>query len=441
MLEDSILLPDESLATKLKKKWIRIYVLSFIVMPCSYIIKIIVSNELSVGDIGLMYSILGFVGILSVYNDLWLTDALQYYIPKYIVAKNFKKLTWIVYVVVLFQLGSGLLLGGAMFLGAEWLALHYFSSTAVVSILQFFGIYFLLLNIFQAMQSFYFGLQHVKVEKSIELLRMLLVALFTIWAWQASILSLQTFARAWLLWLVGALCVSLFLFKKYYYHKFLTWSYEITKKDLYAWLSYGFWSLLGANAWTIISQIDLQIILLFSGKEAAGYWTNYLSITSLLIFTFVPILAFTFPVFTELIEKKRFWELHKARHWLLWWIVLYWLLVWVIAQTYGAEIVTQIFGDKYIITWQILVYSAWVLCTPLLGVLNFQYIRSFWKIRQVAIMQMVVLLLHVIVSATIMLYTKNYFTIAIILHLSHLLFYCVTEWYIQKNLPKALAHS
>lgn len=434
MIEDSMLLPDESLAVKLKKKGIWIYVLSFIVMPCSYVIKAIVSDELSVGDVGLMYSILGFVGILSVYNDLWLTDALQYYIPKYIVQKNFKKLLGIIYVVVLFQLCSGLLLGGGMFFAADRLATHYFSSPAVASILQYFGIYFLLLNIFQAMQSFYFALQHVKIEKSIELLRMSLVALLTIWAWQASLLTLHTFALARLLGLSGALLISVIIFRRYYYKKFFTWSSEITKHDISIWLSYGFRSLLWANARTIISQIDLQIILYFVGKEPAWYRTNYMSITSLLIFVFVPILALCFPVFTELIEKKRFLELQKARKLLLVGILLYGILIWLLAQFYGKEIVTMIFGEKYDVTGQILVYSAWVLFTPLLGVLNFQYIRSFWKIRQVALMQMVVLVIHIIVSVALMMFTKNYFYLAIILHISHLVFYGITEWYISQRL-------
>lgn len=100
------LLPDESLTLKLKRKGLWIYILNFIVMPFSYVIKVIVSNDLSVGDVGLMYSILGFVGILSVYNDLGLTDALQYYVPKYIIQEKFEKLRGILFTVIGLQLGS-----------------------------------------------------------------------------------------------------------------------------------------------------------------------------------------------------------------------------------------------------------------------------------------------------------------------------------------------
>ncbi len=427
------LLPDESLTLKLKRKGLRIYILSFIVMPFSYVIKVIVSNDLSVGDVGLMYSILGFVWILSVYNDLGLTDALQYYVPKYIIQEKFEKLRGILFTVIGLQLGSWLLLGGWMFLGADRLATHYFSSPEVATILQYFGIYFLLLNLFQAAQSFYFSLQHVKLEKTIELIRMWLVMVLIVGVWKASLLTLQTFALAWLVGLILALVISVIVFKKKYYANFLTWPYEISKVDLKARLIYGFRSLLGANAWTIISQIDLQTILYFSGKEAAWYRTNYMSITSLLIFAFVPLLSFCFPVFTELIEKKRFGELNNARRLLLVGILVYGILLWVIAKLYGIEITTFIFWNNYLVTWELLVYSARLLITPLLGILNFQYIRSHGRIRRVASMQMIVLLLHFLISRAIMLSTKNYFYLAIVLHLSHLVFFVITEWYIAKR--------
>jgi O-antigen/teichoic acid export membrane protein len=237
-----------------------------------------------------------------------------------------------------------------------------------------------------------------------------------------------------LLALVGAVLISLVVFRRYYYKRFLSWSYEINKHDLGNRLSYGFWSLLWANAWTIISQIDLQIVLYFTGKDAAWYRTNYMSITSLLIFVFVPILSLCFPVFTELVEKKRFADLHKARILLLICIFVYWIAIGLIAQLWGNEITTLIFGDKYTVTGEILVYSARVLFTPLLGVLNFQYIRSFWKIRRVALMQMIVLLLHIIISLVVMMTTDNYFHLAIVLHISHFIFYGITEWYIAKHL-------
>lgn len=78
------------------------YLLSFIIAPAGYLIKLMVSRELSVEDIGLVYSIIGFIGLLSAFNDLGLTEALQYYLPQYMIDKEYGKaktiliVTWIV---------------------------------------------------------------------------------------------------------------------------------------------------------------------------------------------------------------------------------------------------------------------------------------------------------------------------------------------------------
>lgn len=99
-----------------------------------------------------------------------------------------------------------------MFVMADWLANHYFSTPEIADIIQYFGLYFLLLNVFQASQSFYYSVQHVKLEKTIELLRMAVVCACTVGAWQMSTLTLQTFAMSWLIGLVLAVMVSMFFF-------------------------------------------------------------------------------------------------------------------------------------------------------------------------------------------------------------------------------------
>jgi hypothetical protein len=42
----------------------------FLIAPAAYFIKVIISNSLSVSDVGVLYTIVGLVSILNVYNDL-----------------------------------------------------------------------------------------------------------------------------------------------------------------------------------------------------------------------------------------------------------------------------------------------------------------------------------------------------------------------------------
>ena len=51
----------------------------------------LVSRTLSVEDIGIIYSIIGLITMISSYNDLGLTEALQYYLPHYLIDKEYNK--------------------------------------------------------------------------------------------------------------------------------------------------------------------------------------------------------------------------------------------------------------------------------------------------------------------------------------------------------------
>ena len=64
------LLADQPLGQKLIKKGFWLYFFMIITAPVGYIIKVIISNTLSVEDVGIFYSVLGFVILISMYNDL-----------------------------------------------------------------------------------------------------------------------------------------------------------------------------------------------------------------------------------------------------------------------------------------------------------------------------------------------------------------------------------
>jgi O-antigen/teichoic acid export membrane protein len=69
-----------------------------------------ISRELSVEDIGLFYSIMGVIGVIATYNDLGLTEALQYYIPHYFIDKEYSKAKTIIVFTRIMQFLSGFLI-------------------------------------------------------------------------------------------------------------------------------------------------------------------------------------------------------------------------------------------------------------------------------------------------------------------------------------------
>ena len=84
-----------------------------ITAPVGYLVKVIVSNTLSVEDVGIFYSVLGFVLLVSIYHDLGLTEALQYFLPKYRIEKKHDHYKTIIVLTLIAQvtLGIGIAIG------------------------------------------------------------------------------------------------------------------------------------------------------------------------------------------------------------------------------------------------------------------------------------------------------------------------------------------
>ena len=89
MKQESKILQDQTLWEKLIKKWFWLYFFSFLVAPAGYLIKLFVSNSLSVSDVWVLYSIISLISLLNTYNDLWLTESLQYFLPRFLLKKQY----------------------------------------------------------------------------------------------------------------------------------------------------------------------------------------------------------------------------------------------------------------------------------------------------------------------------------------------------------------
>lgn len=57
------------MSEKFIKKWFWLYLFSFIIAPIWYIIKIIISNELTVEEVWIVYSVISLVTLFWSFND------------------------------------------------------------------------------------------------------------------------------------------------------------------------------------------------------------------------------------------------------------------------------------------------------------------------------------------------------------------------------------
>ncbi len=134
---------EETLAQKFVKKWFWIYFFTFLTGPIGYIIKIIISHDLSVWEVGMIYGVISFVGLLGAFNDLGCTESLNYFLPKYIIKNEYWKAKYLLRLTFIVQIFSSILIATTLFFIAPWLAHVYFDEPLIIDILRISWLYFI----------------------------------------------------------------------------------------------------------------------------------------------------------------------------------------------------------------------------------------------------------------------------------------------------------
>jgi len=372
-----------SLAEKFIKKWVWLYIFSFIIAPMGYIIKIIVSWELSVSELWILYGIISLITMISAYNDFWMTESINHFVPKFVTEKRFDKVKSILLYALIAQMSTGISIALFFYFWADYISEHYFKSIAAAWSLKVFAFYFLGINVLQILTVFLQSIQNTFLQKSIELIRMICTLLLTVWVFMMDYGSLVNYSYTLVLgiyiWIIFAVTLFYFkYFKLYFQNERILWD-----KDLFITI-FKYWGLvfLWSQAWVILSQIDMQMIIFMLGTTDAWYYTNYLSIISIPFMIIGPIFGLLFPVFSELHSK---WENDKitlVKSIFTNNFLIIGLAFNIFLFTFSLPIAYVLFWIKYLTSGVILQYSVLFLVFNFLLQINFSILAWVWKVKE-----------------------------------------------------------
>lgn len=194
-----------------------IYFFSYLAAPLGYITRMIISRDVSVEELGILYTILGFIGLLSAYNGLGLTEALKYYIPKILAEKNINQVKTSIFMSFITQAAMSILIIGGLYFGSERLAINYFKAPNIVHLLHIFCLYFIGSNILQILSAIFLGFQDAFSNKLMDFLSILSTVLFTITIFYFHAGNISTYGIGRILGLGISILIGLFIyFKKYH---------------------------------------------------------------------------------------------------------------------------------------------------------------------------------------------------------------------------------
>lgn len=376
------LLPDQTLGEKLIKKWFWLYLFSFLVAPAAYIIKVIISNTVSVADVGVLYSVIGLVTILSIYNDLGFTESLQYFIPRYWIKKQYNYIKTSIIFSLIAQVLTGLIIAGILWYGAPWLATYYFKSPNAEVILRYFCFYFLGINLFQILQSIFYAFQNTLAQQSVEFVRMRSVVAFTLFFFFSGRTSIQRYSLNRVLGVAIWIVVWLIIFFARYKKSLFEWKVVFEKVMIKEYLKYAFWCFLGLNAGHLFGQVIQQLVILILWPESAWFYTNFLSLFGISSLVIWPIIWLIFPMVSELITKKDIWKLKLLFRFFYSYFLLFSFFFAILLVILWPEIALILFGEKFILSWEMLSLGAIFTIVNIFVGFNFSVLAGLGKIKE-----------------------------------------------------------
>ncbi len=372
---------DETLAQKFVKKWFWLYLFTFIMGPIGYLIKILISHDLSVEWVGMIYGVLSFVTLLWAFNDLGCTESLNYFLPKYIIKNEYGKAKYLLKLTLIMQICTSVFIASTLFFIAPWLATVYFNEPLVIDILRISGLYFVGINFFHISTVLFSVSQNTKLQKWSEFIKLIITLIGTSSIFLAWVGTIELYMWAWL-WgaIISVFFAWYFAYSRYYltYFQWIKSEKTLTERNLF--FRYALATLITANIGTLLSQVDMQMIIVQLGSEATGYYSNYLSLLNIPFIFISPILAFLFPVISELHSREDTQKMQMIhREFTLYFSIIgIWISVFLFQ--FGKPLAILFFWEKFRLSWDILAYSSFFLTFLLLVQINFQFLAGTGKI-------------------------------------------------------------
>ena len=375
------LLPNESLTKKIIHKGFWLYFFWYLAAPLWYIIRVIISNspQVSVADFWLMYSIISLITILYTYNDLWLTESLQFFLPRFYLRKEYNNIKTAIRISLSIEIITWFTISAWLWFWSNWLSIHYFHNENAEIILKYFCLYFIWTNILQIIQSIFkafqktFEFQFLEFMKAFSIL--LLTSFFFFYDGNIETYSISRIIGLWI-----AIITALLLYKKYR-KTLMKGEFSLINFNTKEYIKYASWAFIGFWLGKLLWQIILQFVVYYLWTESAWYYSNFLSLYWIGITILRPISSLIYPLTSEYKEKSKLKEINNLINIFYNYFSIITLSFSTFLLIFWSEISTILFWQKYLISWVLLTYGWIFLVFNLLSSFNYRILAWLWKIK------------------------------------------------------------
>ena len=430
------LLQQETLSHKLISKWFRAYIFVVLTAPLWYLLRLLASNTLSVADVWIFYWVLSLTTLLYSYNDLWLTESMQYFLPKYWLEGKKWQIKNTIWLSFIMQFITWIIIFCLLFFNDEWLAIHHFHEIAATNIIKVMSFYFLWYNLVQVCNYIFVAFQDTFSSGLVQFSNLFSVLIFSIIFRISASFNTSLFALAWIIWVAVWIWIWIVQFLRKYNHLLKLPRDKLDKNLISIQFKYAFWVFLTSNVWALLWNVDQQLVVNKLWAESSGYFTNMLSLLNIFFVIVTPLLNLLFPIATELSTRKERDKFKLLESTMYTHFAFLALVIWWIFLVFWQEIAVLLYWEKFRFSWELLQILWPCLIFNCLSSLNFYLLAWLGKIKQ----RFVILLISLIVNVTcnvlvLFVFNLDLHAVITVLALSRIVQFIWWLIYIRKEYP------
>ncbi|MBT3408905.1 flippase [Candidatus Woesearchaeota archaeon] len=322
-----------------------------------YILKFILARNLEVNDIGLFYTVYGFVMFFVFLRDLGSSETLVYFIPRYLIENSKNKIKSLIILTLLIQISVGLILSSIFYVFSDLLVIYYFKNSMAKTLLLAFSIYFILDGLSETLYGVFQGYQIMLFNQGIEFVFQLFsFVLFIIFIYLG--LTVSSFGFIYIISSIITAVIFYFLFFKKVFPNFFEIKSIISKNFIKHTLKFSLPTMTGGIAMLVFSQQSIFFLTYFVGLESVGYYVMAMSLAKFSNF-FVNATKQVFsPMISQLWKNKNIHELNNLFNRILIYAYSISIPISLILIFFSDEILTLIFTNKFLPANQILKFQS-----------------------------------------------------------------------------------
>jgi stage V sporulation protein B len=290
--------------TKLVFDAVLIFVMGVLAYALGYLIRVILSRQLGLEELGLFYAVFTFVSFFLVLKELGTGYSLRKFIPEFLVRKEYGRIKSSLKFVFSINLGVSLTLALLFILLSEFLTANYFRNELARPLLIILSIFFVIYALYGTLISVFVGFQRSKLY-SMDMFFINFMVLIGILVF--SRFGILAPAIAYLAAASIGLAFGVFLFLRIFnYFKYKENLSGMLKKRLF---KYGFPLLLASIGFVVIAQIDTLMLTSFRTLEEVGVYNVILPTAMLLVGLGGSLALALLPFVSEYWASKKYEEL------------------------------------------------------------------------------------------------------------------------------------